>query len=73
MIAYIDSSILLRIVLEQPNTLAEWPELTGGVASPLLSVERTIDRFWRLDDLDEETYAAKQRGAPSMPFISPPP
>lgn len=63
MIAYIDSSILLRVVLQQPDTLAEWPELTQGVASPLLGVEchRTIDRLWRLDDFDEETYAAKQR------------
>lgn len=62
MIAYLDSSVLLRIVLEQPGALPEWPTLTGGVSSSLLAIEchRTLDRFWRLDDLDEETYAAKR-------------
>jgi predicted nucleic acid-binding protein len=61
-IAYLDSSVLLRIVLEQPGALAEWPALTGGISSPLLAVEchRTLDRYWRLDDIDEEMYMAKR-------------
>jgi predicted nucleic acid-binding protein len=64
-IAYIDSSVLLRIVLEQPGTLAEWHALTLGVASPLLAVEchRTLDRFWRLDQFDDDAFAAKQKEA----------
>ena len=47
MIAYIDSSVLLRVVLEQPSSLREWPEIEHAVSSVLLSVEcsRTIDRF----------------------------
>jgi predicted nucleic acid-binding protein len=61
-IAYLDSSVLLRIVLEQPGTLGEWHDLTVGIASPLLAVEcyRTLERFWRLDQYDDETYAAKR-------------
>jgi predicted nucleic acid-binding protein len=46
MIAYVDSSIVLRIVLHQPHTLAEWPELTFPITSELTAVEcaRTLDR-----------------------------
>lgn len=47
MIAYVDSSVVLRIVLGQRDRLAEWKEITGGIASALLEVEclRTIDRL----------------------------
>lgn len=46
MIAYLDSSVLLRIVLLEPDPLAEWDQLTGGVTSTLTQVEaaRTFDR-----------------------------
>ena len=46
MIAYIDSSVLLRIVLGQPGRLVEWKAIASGVASGLAEVEclRTIDR-----------------------------
>ncbi len=46
MIAYLDSSVLLRIVLREPNPLAEWEQLTAGVTSTLTRVEtaRTLDR-----------------------------
>jgi hypothetical protein len=62
-IAYIDSSVLLRLVLNQPPTLVEWPLLTGGIASPLLAVEchRTLDRYWRENLLTDEVYAAKRQ------------
>ena len=62
MIAYIDASVVLRIVLEQPSPLAEWDELEGGVSSPLLAIEchRTLDRFWREDRLDEAAFTAKR-------------
>ncbi|HVX41307.1 MAG TPA: PIN domain-containing protein [Gemmatimonadaceae bacterium] len=45
--AYIDSSIVLRLVLGQPDQLAEWPQITFGVSSGLLEVEclRTLDRL----------------------------
>lgn len=47
MIAYVDSSVVLRLVLGQPGPLAEWMEITHGVASGVLEVEclRTIDRL----------------------------
>jgi predicted nucleic acid-binding protein len=45
--AYIDSSVLLRVVLGEPGRLAEWPEIEYGVASALAEVEclRTLDRL----------------------------
>jgi predicted nucleic acid-binding protein len=47
MIAYVDSSILLRIVLGQSNSLVEWPQLQHAIASELVEVEclRTMDRI----------------------------
>ena len=47
MIAYIDSSVILRVVLGQRGQLREWNQITGGVASGLAEVEclRTIDRL----------------------------
>lgn len=32
MIAYLDSSVLLRIVLGQPDQLAEWPAILATAA-----------------------------------------
>lgn len=56
MIAYIDSSIVLRVILGQPQALAEWPDITRGITSGLLEVEclRTIDRLRLLGQLDME-------------------
>lgn len=47
MIAYIDSSVVLRVVLGLPGSLREWPSIERGVASALIEVEclRTIDRL----------------------------
>ena len=49
MIAYIDSSIVLRAVLGHANRLPEWEKgaITRGVTSALLEVEclRTLDRL----------------------------
>jgi len=46
MIAYVDSSVLLRLALGQPNALAEWRQIDRGVSSALISTEslRTLDR-----------------------------
>jgi predicted nucleic acid-binding protein len=46
-IAYVDSSVLLRVVLRQRGSLREWSELEAGVASALVEVEclRTLDRL----------------------------
>ena len=47
MIAYLDSSVLLREVLGQPSKLKEWTQIKTGVASALVEVEclRTLDRL----------------------------
>ena len=45
--AYIDSSVLLRMVLGEPGRLREWGEIEHHVASALAEVEclRTLDRI----------------------------
>jgi predicted nucleic acid-binding protein len=45
-IAYVDSSVLLRIALGQPNALPQWRRIDRGVSSALISTEslRTLDR-----------------------------
>ena len=47
MIAYLDSSVLLRLILRQPGAFKEWKAVQTGVASALAEVEclRTLDRF----------------------------
>jgi len=46
MIAYVDSSVLLRVALAQPNALSEWRDIERGVSSALVTIEslRTLDR-----------------------------
>lgn len=47
MIAYVDSSVLLRLVLGQPPVLREWRSIETAVASAIVEVEylRTLDRL----------------------------
>ena len=47
MIAYVDSSVILRVVLGQPDALEEWGDLEAGATSALAEVEclRTLDRL----------------------------
>src|SRR5258708_14724080 len=57
MIAYIDSSVLLRVALGQPNALPEWRDVERGVSSALITTEslRTLDRVRlrvNLSDID---------------------
>ena len=56
MIAYVDSSVVLRLVLGQRNSLREWRQITRGIASGLLEVEclRTIDRLRVSGTLDAD-------------------
>jgi predicted nucleic acid-binding protein len=46
MIAYVDSSVLLRVALGQPNALPEWRDIERGVSSALVTTEslRALDR-----------------------------
>lgn len=47
MTAYVDASVVLRLALGQPNTLAEWSKIQRGVSSALVKTEslRTLDRL----------------------------
>jgi len=56
MIAYLDASVALRLVLGEPNRLAEWKRVESAVASALTEVEclRTLDRLSRLGSLSED-------------------
>ena len=53
--AYLDSSVLLRIVLRQPKRLQEWTNITRGVSSALVEVEclRTLDRLRIVEQLPD--------------------
>ena len=46
MIAYVDSSVLLRVAFRQPNALKAWTHVDRGVSSALIVTEslRTLDR-----------------------------
>jgi predicted nucleic acid-binding protein len=63
-IAYLDSSVLLRVVLGEPGRLREWGRVERGVTSALAEVEclRTLDRLVRRGALDAAD-AAERRAA----------
>jgi uncharacterized protein len=55
--AYVDSSVLLRIILDEPDALAAWARVTQAVSIEVIRLEclRTIDRariVRRLDDAE---------------------
>ena len=62
MIAYLDSSVVLRVVLGQPGRIPEWKRITTGVASTLVEVEclRTIDRLRLAGELSVEETAVRR-------------
>lgn len=62
MIAYVDSSVLLRVVLSQPDRLPEWSAIQQAVTSALTEVEclRTLDRRLRQGLLDPEDLADRR-------------
>jgi predicted nucleic acid-binding protein len=64
-IAYIDSSVILRIVLNQPLQLAEWRTIVTGVTSSLAEVEclRTIDRLSVMGRQSPADAAARREAA----------
>jgi predicted nucleic acid-binding protein len=57
-IAYVDSSVLLRFVLLEEHPLREWPLITQRISSVLLHIEcrRRVDRA-RLTTRNEHTMA----------------
>jgi predicted nucleic acid-binding protein len=61
LIAYIDTSVVMRIVLNDPHQLPEWSELRDVVSSRLLQVEalRALDQLWHRGKLTHDTFAEK--------------
>jgi len=61
---YVDSSVLLRVVLGEPSRLRIWTRITSPVASELIRVEclRTIDRARTRLRLDDEDVAGRRAG-----------
>jgi predicted nucleic acid-binding protein len=67
-IAYLDSSAILRVILGQPDRLAEWPSILNGVTSALSEVEcaRTIDRLRVLLRLTPEQAVATREAVETV-------
>jgi len=61
-IAYLDSSVLLRVVLGQRDRLLEWDRIERGVASALVEVEclRTLDRLRLAERLADAELASRR-------------
>jgi uncharacterized protein len=62
MIAYVDSSVLLRLVLRQPGALKEWSSVEEAVTSALTQVEclRTLDRLRVVERIPDEALASRR-------------
>jgi uncharacterized protein len=63
MIAYVDASVLLRVVLRQPNALPEWTQIDRGVSSALVTTEslRTLDRLRLRAQLSDSELAPRRQ------------
>ncbi len=62
MIAYLDSSVVLRLVLGQRNSLKEWRTIEQGIASALVEVEclRTLDRLRLAERIRDDEIALRR-------------
>ena len=62
MIAYVDSSVVLRLVLGQQGALKEWSSVEEGVTSALTQVEclRTLDRLRLVERIRDEALASRR-------------
>lgn len=62
MIAYLDSSVVLPVVLGQRDRLKEWRQVREGVASALVEVEclRTLDRLRLREGLTDRELARRR-------------
>jgi len=61
-IAYLDSSVILRVILGQRNALKEWKAIDQGIASALVEVEclRTLDRLRLSEGIDDKDIAIRR-------------
>jgi predicted nucleic acid-binding protein len=64
LIAYLDSSVVLRVLFGQADSLATWRSIDRALSSELIRVEclRAIDRLRIRERLDERTIG-RQRAA----------
>ena len=62
MIAYLDSSVLLRVLLGQRDSLPEWTSIETGLGSSLVEVEclRTLDRLRLRGSISDEVIALRR-------------
>jgi len=62
MTAYLDSSVVLRLVLREAGALREWRAVRRGVASALVELEclRTLDRLRLRQRLADPDVAARR-------------
>lgn len=62
--AYVDSSVVLRFVLDQPGQLSGWTEITNPISSELLRIEclRTLDNA-RIRYALDDSLVSEKRGA----------
>jgi predicted nucleic acid-binding protein len=63
-IAYLDSSVLLRIIVGQPGQLPEWPQIQRGIVSALVEVEclRALDRMRLQGSFSDEELSRMREG-----------
>ena len=63
MTVYLDSSVILRMLLRQPGGLREWKQIRRGVASALAEVEclRTLDRLRIIEGIPEAEIATRRQ------------
>lgn len=64
MIAYLDSSVLLRVIVGQPGQLSEWSEIERGIVSALVEVEclRALDRLRLQGSFSDEELTRMREG-----------
>jgi predicted nucleic acid-binding protein len=65
-IAYLDASVILRLVLNERSPLREWSDVHHGVTSALAEVEvlRTLDRLrFANPSLDSQVLAGRREAA----------
>lgn len=62
MIAYLDSSVFLRVLLGQRGRLREWASVREGITSAIAEVEclRTLDRLRHRGDLTDRDVATRR-------------
>jgi uncharacterized protein len=68
LITYLDSSVVLRIVLGAPEPLVGWEEIDHAISSGLLNVEcqRTLERMRLAEKKPAEVIAAQKKSVEAL-------